>query len=189
MEVSELIRDQGFWSYIDSLYKLAETGTYTLEIVLMMGFTFPIFYSFLFGVTTAMVYKKAGFAMWKAFIPYTNVKAFSKIIFGEEKGQKRYQFCVKMYCFTVISGAFMATYAPFLLLFYPCMAGNSYYRLYRCFNIPHNGCVILGLFSTVPLHGLYVSMVLSLVPQIHYIGSLTEQENAKSESPFVEQTA
>lgn len=171
-----LVRGEGFWQYISSLYQLAESGHFTLEIVFMMGITFPIFYTIFFGITTAVVYKKAGQAMWKAFVPYTNVKAFCKIIYGESMGLKRYKFCVCMYFTTVCTGAFISTYIPFLLLFFPCMAGNTYYRLYKCFNIPHIPCVLLGIFSMVPFHGLYVSMFMSMLPQIHYIGSINDQK-------------
>lgn len=159
-------------SYINTVYATAKLGEFTTEIVLVMFITFPLIYSVLFGITTAGVYRKAGVEIWRAFVPYTNVKSFCKIIYGEEFGMKRYHFCVKLYFFVTVTGAYVATHYYYLLLLFPVMSGVSYYKLCSCFNLPKPWRILGGLCAAIPSHGLLVTLIMGFIPKVTYIGPL-----------------
>ncbi len=166
----EQILNSDMTQYILNIYAAASSGEYSLEVVFVMFITFPIFYTVLFGMTTWGVYRKGNRDIWRAFVPYTNVKAFCKLVYGEETGIKRYHFCVLLYFAVVLFGAYVATHFHFMLMFIPVMTGFSFYNLWCCFNFKPITRIALGLFSAIPSCALLVTLYISLSPKMEYIG-------------------
>lgn len=183
--MEEILNSQ--WvQYIINIYATASSGDYSFEVVFVMFITFPMFYTFLFGITTWGVFRKGNFAMWRAFVPYTNVKAFCKLIYGEVLGIKRYQFSVMLYFSVVVFGAYVVTHFHYAVMFFPIMTGFSYYNLWCCFNFKPSVRIALGLFSAIPSCALLVTLYISLNPKKVYIGTRTEQKELQKKLETLE---